>query len=85
MAGLFFAHSPETPTDLPQPPSYAPRMDDDREIYEFSHALYLARQVDREAAQIIVDAAEAGLIQINKATDLLMQLYGHTSERHLSG
>jgi hypothetical protein len=29
-------------------------MDDDREAYEFSHALYLARQVDREAAQMIV-------------------------------
>jgi len=24
-------------------------MDDDREAYEFSHALYLACQVDREA------------------------------------
>ena len=51
-------------------------MDDDREAYEFSRALYLARQVDREAAQMIVDAAEAGLIQINKATELLMQLSG---------
>jgi transcription initiation factor TFIIIB Brf1 subunit/transcription initiation factor TFIIB len=36
-------------------------MDDDREVYEFSYALYLARQVDREAAQMIVQAAEAGL------------------------
>ncbi len=52
-------------------------MDDDREAYEFSHALYLARQVDREAAQMIVQAAEAGLIQINEATDLLMQLPRH--------
>ena len=33
-------------------------MDDDREAYKFSHALYLARQVDREAAQMIVQAAE---------------------------
>jgi len=32
-------------------------MDDDREAYEFSYALYLARQVDREAAQTIVEAA----------------------------
>ncbi len=46
-------------------------MDDDREAFEFSHALHLARQVDREAAQLIVQAAEAGLIQIAKATELL--------------
>ncbi len=57
-------------------------MDDDREAYEFSRAPYLARQVDREAAQIIVEAAEAGiigieqaaeagLIQINNATELI--------------
>ena len=39
-------------------------MDDDREAYEFSHALYLARQVDREAADLIVEDAEAGKIQI---------------------
>ena len=57
-------------------------MDDDREAYEFSYALYLARQVDREAAQMIVEAAEAGLIQINEAIDLLMQLSGHSSEGH---
>jgi hypothetical protein len=37
-------------------------MDDDREVYEFSQAPYLARQVDREAAQMIVEAAEAGII-----------------------
>ena len=36
-------------------------MDDDREAYEFSYALYLARQVDRQAAQMIVEAAEAGM------------------------
>ena len=35
-------------------------MDDDREAYEVAYALYLARQVDREAAQLIVQAAEAG-------------------------
>jgi len=35
-------------------------MDDDREACEFSHVLYLARQVDREAAQMIVQAAEVG-------------------------
>ena len=43
-------------------------MDDDRQAYELSHAPYLARQVDREAAQMIVEDAEAGLIHINKAT-----------------
>jgi hypothetical protein len=37
-------------------------MDDDREAYEFSYALYLARQVDREAAQMIVEAA--GLLYV---------------------
>ncbi len=71
MTGFILAHSPETPTDLPQPPSYAARMDDDREAFEFAKALNLAPQVDREAAQMIVQAAEAGLIHINKATDLL--------------
>ncbi len=60
-------------------------MDDDREAYEFGHALYLARQIDREAAQMIVAAAEAGVIQINEATDLLMQLSRPTSKRHLFG
>ena len=34
-------------------------MDDDREAYEFSYALYLARQVDQKAAQMIVKATEA--------------------------
>jgi len=81
MAGLFFAHSPETPTDLPQPPSYAARMDDDREAYEFSYALYLARQVDWEAAQMIVQAAEAGLIQINETTALLTELSRQLTKR----
>ncbi len=51
-------------------------MDDDREPYEFAYALYLARQVDREAAQMIVAAAEVGLIQINEATALLIEMYG---------
>jgi hypothetical protein len=45
-----------------QPPSYAARIDDDCEAFEFAYALYLARQVDREAAQMIVAAAEAELI-----------------------
>ncbi len=45
-------------------------MDDDREAYEFAHALYQARQVDREAAQIIVEAAEAGLIHRSIAEPL---------------
>ena len=58
-------------------------MDDDREAYEFSYALYLARQVDREAAQMIVEAAEAGLIQLDEATALLMESSRHTAKRHL--
>ncbi len=53
-------------------------MDDDREAFEFAYALYLARQVDREAAQMIVAATEAGLIQIFEATELLMQLSRYT-------
>ncbi len=56
-------------------------MDDDREAYEFAHALYLARQVDREA-QMIVEAAEAGLIPIIEATDLLMRVTDSTSYTH---
>ncbi len=44
-------------------------MDDDRKAYEFSYALYLAHQVDREAAQVIAEAAEAGLIGIEQATE----------------
>ncbi len=83
--GYFWQIDQESQADLPQPPSYAPRMDDDREAYEFSHALYLARQVDGEAAQMIVEAAESGVIQINEATDLLMQLSRPTSKRHLFG
>ncbi len=51
-------------------------MDDDREAYEFAHALYLARQADRETAQMIVQAAEAGLIGIEQATEALTRLAG---------
>ena len=46
-------------------------MDDDREAFEFTYALYLAREVDREEAQMIVPAAEAGLIGIEQATEAL--------------
>ena len=56
-------------------------MDDDREAYKFSYALYLARQVDRGVAQMIVDAAEAGLIEINGATDKLTEIYGQVTNR----
>ncbi len=51
-------------------------MDDDREAFDFSYALYLARQVDREAAQMIVEAAEAGLIEMDEATESLTEMYG---------
>ena len=54
-------------------------MDDDREAYEFSHALYLARQIDRKAAQVIVDAAEAGKISIAQATGCLIVLSGQAA------
>ncbi len=43
-------------------------MDNDHQAFEFAYALYLARQVDREAAQLIVQAAEAGEISIVQAT-----------------
>ncbi len=44
MGGVILCTFPETPTDLPQPPSHALRMDDEREADEFAYALYLARQ-----------------------------------------
>lgn len=50
-------------------------MDDDREAYEFARALLLARTVDREAAQMIVDAAEAELVGIKEATEALEILW----------
>ncbi len=51
-------------------------MDDDCEAFEFAYALYQARQVDREAAQMIVEAAEAGLIGIGQAIEALRILSG---------
>ena len=51
-------------------------MDDDRETYEFAYASYLARQVDREVAQMIVEAAEAGVIRVEQATEALNYLSG---------
>ncbi len=39
-------------------------MDDDREAYEFAYALYLAQQVDRDAAQMIVEAGEGGKFSV---------------------
>ena len=44
-------------------------MDDDREAYDFSHALYLARQVDREAAEV-------GIIGVEQTTGALRTLSG---------
>ncbi len=55
-------------------------MDDDREAFEFAYALHLARQVDREAAQMIVEAAEAGLIGIEQATEALKLLSSGPSD-----
>jgi len=57
-------------------------MDDDREAFEFAYAFYLARQVDREAAQMIVRAAEAGAIQIDEATALLREMSSAISKRY---
>ncbi len=57
-------------------------MDDDREAYEFGYALYLARQADRDSAQMIVQAAEAGLLPIIKGTSLLIRLSRQSNERH---
>jgi len=52
-------------------------MDDDRQAYEFAYALHLARQVDRKAAQMIVAAAEAGVIGIDRQTQVLrLTCYG---------
>ncbi len=50
-------------------------MDDDREAFEFAHALSLARQVDWEAAQMIVCAAEAGVIDLRDAIEALVFLW----------
>ncbi len=36
-------------------------MDDDREAYEFAYALYLARELDRDVADLIVEAAKQGV------------------------
>ena len=58
-------------------------MDDDREAFEFAYALYLARRVDREAAQMIVQAAEAGIIGIEQAIEALLLLSGHLGVQHL--
>ena len=54
-------------------------MDDDHEAFEFAYALYLARQVDRDAAQMIVQAAEAGLIGIERAMGALNRLCGQAA------
>ncbi len=59
-----------------------PRMDDDREAFEFAHALYLARQVDRDFANLIAEAAEAGLIQLSHATELLTAMYVQAAGSH---
>ncbi len=50
--------------------------DDDRQAFEFAYASYLARQVDREVAQMIVEAAETGVIGVEQATEALNYLTG---------
>ncbi len=50
--------------------------DDDRQAFEIAYASYLARQEDREVAQMIVEAAEAGVIRVEQATEALNYLTG---------
>ena len=76
------AKSSETLTDLSQPPSSDARMDNGREAFEFACALHLVRHVNRETAPMIVQAAEAGVIEIRKATDLLIRLSRQSSKRY---
>jgi hypothetical protein len=57
-------------------------MDDGREAFEFACALHPARHVNRERAPMIVQAAEAGVIEICKATDLLIQLSRQSTKRY---
>ncbi len=40
--------------------------------HEVAFALHQPRQIDREAAQMIVEAAEVGLVGIEQATEALM-------------
>ncbi len=54
-------------------------MDDDRQAFEFAYALHLARQVDREVAQMIVEAAEAGVIGIQEAAEVQRLLSGQAT------
>ncbi len=51
-------------------------MDDDRDAYEFAYALYLARQVDRDVADLIAQAGEAGVIRVEQATEAPNYLTG---------
>ena len=56
------------------------------QAYEFAEALHLAREVDREAARMIVEAAAVRWIQIDEAAALLTEMYGHyITNRRLSG
>ena len=64
----------KTPNDRPQPSINARSMGDDNQGFEFAKALYLARKVDREAAQTIEKDAEARLVGIDEATALLLEL-----------
>jgi len=51
--------------------------------HEVAFALHQARQVDREAAQVIVEVAEAGLIGIEQATGAL-RLLSRNGRRRLA-
>jgi hypothetical protein len=51
-------------------------MDDGRDVFEFAYALYLAREVDRDVADLIAQAAEAGVIRVEQTTEVPKYLTG---------
>ncbi len=50
--------------------------DDDREADKFAYALYLAREVGRDVADLIAQAAETGVIGVEQATEAPNYLTG---------
>ncbi len=51
-------------------------MDDDREADEFAYTVYLAREVDRDVADLIAQAAKAGVIRDEQPTEAPNYLAG---------
>ena len=50
--------------------------DDDRQAFEFAYASYLAREVGRDVADLIAQAAETGVIGVEQATEAPNYLTG---------